>query len=684
MSAMLVRDMSPDTVEDALTQLNSLSRGSPNLSENLSVGPFGCSTMRPSSTITPGRSQQIVQDPAAPYPSPPSHESHTSSSGANMSSTPTLPYLDNFDPFSSHVPFHPQQHNYADDTPDAFFTDTDHGTGSFGHAPTNDITSSSLCNERSNPQIPNITNMHQEPPDLCTNDGGPLKDAEALLAHFDGKVAWNLGPPTLSSSSPWKTLNLSNAVQTVAEMKILKKTNHDSARLANLYGLLACSAYHKSSNPTVNPQRSYWEDVVIRVNTIAKEQVERGLRRRGRQGSERPRYEHQLMALLICLAFAMMSGSTKDARCYLLEAEQLVRCRARVYKGPVCGEAAMLHRLYTWQRIVGESTFVLQDEVGRRTRKRFRYSGGNSIVITVTSDDTPCDNMSLASPSSAIAQDHHFRSQRRHEQVFTLDDEHLSWECGRSWDSQRETQRLPLTWLRLVSQVTRLGTLMDEIRGPTCEVEGKLLTYISTEATCLEHAISSFKVQDHHRHATDEEMEDTHDDQSDDEPHNLNPGYHNLLHAFHKALLILFYRRIRHISSNMLQDLVNEVIDSLEAFEEEMIEQQKPVYVPPWPAFLAGAEAVSQSSRQRLSQTIDRALKGCGNYSFRAAKDMLEEVWSRYDESMAGGAGGDIQDHRSCSEHSRSDEEDNSCSKQSGVPTWVDVCREKKLWLMLC
>lgn len=54
------------------------------------------------------------------------------------------------------------------------------------------------------------------------------------------------------------------------------------------------------------------------------------------------------------------TGNAADARCYLIDAERLVRLRG-IAKHKASRRARLLHHVYTWQRIIGESTFVLHN-----------------------------------------------------------------------------------------------------------------------------------------------------------------------------------------------------------------------------------------------------------------------------------------------------------------------------------
>lgn len=86
-----------------------------------------------------------------------------------------------------------------------------------------------------------------------TPDTGSMADvmAEApfLLKHFQDRVIAQMMAMPLGEKAPWKILNVPAAVLTFSDITFLgtQKTSH--ARLANLYSLLACSAFHLSLNP---------------------------------------------------------------------------------------------------------------------------------------------------------------------------------------------------------------------------------------------------------------------------------------------------------------------------------------------------------------------------------------------------------------------------------------------------
>ncbi|KAG8664608.1 uncharacterized protein FPOAC1_013388 [Fusarium poae] len=72
------------------------------------------------------------------------------------------------------------------------------------------------------------------------------------------------------------------------------------------------------------------------------------------------------------------------------------------------------------------------------------------------------------------------------------------------------------------------------------------------------------------------------------------------------SALVFFYRRIRKVNPLVLQDSVNDVVDSLHAFDEALERNNLLGPGTAWPAFIAGAEARGrQRSLSRSGWTRD-------------------------------------------------------------------------------
>lgn len=172
--------------------------------------------------------------------------------------------------------------------------------------------------------------------------------------------------------------------------------------------------------------------------------------------------------------------------------------------------------------------------------------------------------------------------------------------------------------------------------------DAEILVSLQPRASYLENAVCLFKSR--HEAETDSTA-------------SLSPvpggtPHMHMVRALGSALVIFFYRRIRNVNPLVLQDSVNDVIEFLHSFDDAL--EQHGLLGPgtAWPAFIAGAEAMSIRQRHHISAWLDKGFSKSGFESYRVTKDVLVEVWRRRDEAEGSG----------------------DCS------TWMDVCRDMRCW----
>ncbi|KAJ1708029.1 hypothetical protein AFCA_008876 [Aspergillus flavus] len=493
----------------------------------------------------------------------------------------------------------------------------------------------------------------QSPIELVSPTSDILTDAPFLLKHFQDNVIGQMMTLPVGQKSPWKLLNIPTAVLTLGDLTYLGGHNLNHARLANFYSLLACSAHHLSLNATIESPHSaeHWKQVTHYSYHKAKGHIQQSLKIEV-NGPKKAKYKDQLMAISAMAAFAILSGHQKDARCYMIDAERLMRLRG-LSKREISRKARVLHHIYTWMRIVGESTYVLHD-----------YNPSASFIEALNHCFQPREDMleydnSRRSGLDARLDDFLLLQPRQSDSDLDIDapkerevalhDIHL--EDSRRWADTlySEIYGIPETWLSLVSQTTRLANVMD-----TLVVSGGTKRFMNSEAwealqrraTRLENMICSFNSDKSKGSNTD----------SAGGP--ARPHTH-MLRALNTALVIFFYRRIRNVHPSILQSHVDEVIAALKDFDTALAQHKVPGPGTAWPAFMAGCEAMAPSKRDALLRWVEKGGAQCGFASFVVAKDVMTAVWKEQDGyfrfNRAGGP----------------------------LPTWMDILRQKKLWPML-
>lgn len=142
-----------------------------------------------------------------------------------------------------------------------------------------------------------------------------------------------------------------------------------------------------------------------------------------------------------------------------------------------------------------------------------------------------------------------------------------------------------------------------------------------------------------------------------------------MLRALNAALVILFYRRVRNVNPLILQGHVDHVIQALNEFDLALVSHNAQGPGTPWPAFIAGCEAISTTHREALLSWLKKGVSQCGLYSFSMSIDIMKEVWQQEGRSPFGPrASNSPFELRHNSPHYR---------------TWVDVSRAKNMWPML-
>lgn len=304
----------------------------------------------------------------------------------------------------------------------------------------------------------------------------------------------------------------------------------------------------------------------------------------------------------------LLSGNEADASRYLNDIERLIRTRG-LTKPKVSRRVRLLHNVYAWMRIVSESTHVIE-----------RSSERQQIIVETSveenREDASLDNFLQLEPWHMGAEDIHLSNSKEDAENMYM-----------------QIYGVPETWLRLVSQVTRLANIMDRLEPRQKRADAELLAALQPKASQLEDAISSF----HDRY---EKVAGT-------TPHS------RMLRALSSGLVIFFYRRIRDLSSHLMQDNVAHVIESLRAFDLTL--DQCGLLGPgtAWPAFIAGSEAFAEPQREQLQTWLETAFRKSGWRGYQLSIEILRDVWSRRDKGESGA-------------------------------TWVGVCRERKQWPLLC
>lgn len=337
----------------------------------------------------------------------------------------------------------------------------------------------------------------------------------------------------------------------------------------------------------------------------------------------------------------------------MIDAERLLRLRG-LSKTRISKKARLLHHVYTWLRIVGESTFVLHDynissssleALGSRFRSH-RSSATPPSDTTVTKEPNPHldDFLRLETQNS----DNDLNIDEPKDQTSGLHDIHLQDSRSYPETLYKQIYGIPETWLSLVSQTTRLANVLETFR--TAREAGKNVNFeawdtLQRRSMRLENMICSFSLGRTRGGVLGL--------QADSKPHS------HMVEALNAALVIFFYRRIRQNHPAALQGHVDNVIAALESCNAALAPDDPTGPGTAWPLFIAGCEAMSSSRREAIRSLLDRASSVCGFAAFATARNIISEVWRRQDEHLTANRG-DI------------------------MPSWVDTVKQGQIWPLFC
>lgn len=322
----------------------------------------------------------------------------------------------------------------------------------------------------------------------------------------------------------------------------------------------------------------------------------------------------------------------------MIDAERLLRLRG-LSKRRISKKARLLHHVYTWLRIVGESTFVLHDYSLSYSCLESLGSSRSNTSVAASAEPNPRldDFLRLETQNS----DSDLNIDEPKDRGVGYHDIHLHDSRSFSETLYKQIYGIPETWLSLVSQTTRLANVIGTFRA--ARNAGRKVTLeaweaIQRRAHRLENMICAFNLGRTRGGQTELQV-------------TLRPHAY-MLEALNGALMIFFYRRVREAHPAVLQGHVDSVIMALEACSASM-DQGSPTGTA-WPAFIAGCEAITPSRREAFMRWLDNASSVCGYRSFATARDIMIKVWRRQDEHLA--------------------------AKRDFTPCWMDVAKEENTW----
>lgn len=341
-------------------------------------------------------------------------------------------------------------------------------------------------------------------------------------------------------------------------------------------------------------------------------------------------------------------GQHQAVRCYMIDAERLLRLRGLV-KSKTSHKARLLINVYSWLRIVGESTYILHD-----------FSPSNLFIDSLSHQIRTCgpprrlDGRSSTAGNSVRLDD--FLDLEHSDDDLNIDepkdqnrdipDIHLHDSRKSAHTLSKQAYGLSETWLSLVSQTIRLANVLEKMKaaqGTEIQIDSKIWNFLQKRSNRLENVIHSYGIQNN-------------DFDSSEAP---SAPYSHVLRAFNSALVILFYRRVRKVHPGILQGHVDGIITALTSLNATLPELEHTGPGTLWPIFLAGCEAMTNERRCAISELVKRSQERCGLAPVKIAEDIMSALWQRQDEHLV-------------------------ANRREPFPTWMDILKEQKTWPIFC
>ncbi|KAH0829632.1 C6 transcription factor [Fonsecaea pedrosoi] len=612
MSKALRSDFAHKPVEESLSELDGRCRdGVPGCADGLVVGPFGVFSLdttppQPRSSVTRSESVQTMSGPQVTDVQ--RHENDLSSieSVGRLSDIHDfLDWPDLFDLDFTNAEIFPQS---FDNGLQDLFAAPDPAAPQINQADTFAVERDVGCAGAVSPSMRSVCGEIGVKPD----DIDPA-EAQLLLTHFKDRVLPQLRIMPVEKKSPWEVNNLNAAVLTLARLTYMVSQPVSYAALANLQALLALSAKHMVAH-TDESSGGYWQSFAANIINKAKENLQCALRNEIK-GTNAAKYKDLLMAILAMVTYATLYDNQADARAYMIDAERLLRLRG-LAKRTISRKARELHHVYTWTRIVEESTFVLRNYESTRAKGAVGTARSGEVAA-IQPHSGPNHRLDDFLRLDTSIPDSEIEAGAEKDNETGQHDIHL--EDSREFPPSMYTELYGISekWLSLVSQTTRLANFVDsmELDKDRCDIV--FMEAIERRKQRLENMVCAFAARDL-PNADDQALSTT-------RRPSVELARESMVHALNSALVIFFYRRIRRVNPLILQEHVKTVIQALKTYDAACRETGIRGTGSPWPAFMAGCEALYLPQKEYLKGWFERAFAVTGFTRLTVAKACMEE-----------------------------------------------------------
>ncbi|VUC33709.1 unnamed protein product [Clonostachys rosea] len=415
-----------------------------------------------------------------------------------------------------------------------------------------------------------------------------LPEQEQFLMYHYTHRAVNLFCVIDNRKSPWKTIHLPRAMQSIGQLSISGSSS--SIRNALRNALLSISAFYLSNEGKsrfCSDDAAKWarQATILRGRAIEllKDAVNTDFNTKCI-----PKYKEFLATMLSMITINVMSGDTSTCGVHLDGAFRFMT-QAKTWKTKFSPKALALHRIYFYLQAIYESTALHYHEIGSSSYQSLDAGAQRPLRLTLRDGIDPAATTLSQSARLSI------------EPTLQMS----TYEC---------IYGVPQNLLVLFFESTRLIRRVFSFQKE--KGKGNLSAELVSYCDDLEQSIMDWPI--------DTELQRCRLDTS-------GPSYDIIRHttcAFHNALIIYFAQHIRRLSYRYLHQYVQTVLENIEAIEKIKAESRilaAPIY---WPAFIAASEAFNETLQNRFKTWYDQ-VEVYGIEARRSGIQVLLEVWKR-------------------------------------------------------
>ncbi|RTE85152.1 hypothetical protein BHE90_000315 [Fusarium euwallaceae] len=420
-------------------------------------------------------------------------------------------------------------------------------------------------------------------PTIYSPTGDPSAEVflKAEVRHLLRNYVENVLPifsPLDLPSSPWRDFHLRRALQCTIELEIIGHAPR--SRRALLQTILTVSAYNlRNVNSSDHEASRRWGHVASNYKCEALKLLEACVGESYADLTDSV-YNELLAAMLCMVTIDVISGDTSTSEIHLQASETLIRARIARCGTPDCDTTKGLYVIFLYLRTMQEATKLLFDRPQQ-------------------------------SPRSASSISNHSKEPEDIAGLMVSRDTGRGFESG----SLEMTYGLPRSLLLLLRKATRILRTIDQHERGDEVISVSLPT--QSEIGHLEDEILEWPV--------DEAVARM-------EAAPVSEGNRLVMQhytrALHQAIIIFYTRKAQGMHRRHLQPYVHEVIRNLEEIERAKESHSLRTGHMPWPAFVAGSQAMSKSTQDRFIAWFNKVTVE-GIWTSTLSKDALLGIWTQ-------------------------------------------------------